>query len=252
MNSDASRCVRLRRVSDSVAGIVLDRPPVNVLRVAELEALAAAMGRVAPARAVVLSGNAAAFSAGVDVADHVPDAPRIEAMLAAMRAALRALVEVPAVTIASVRGACLGGAAELALVCDLVVVAEDARIGFPEIRLSCFPPAAAVLLPLVTGTARANDWILTGRVLSGREAFESGFAVRCFAGEHADREAERLAIEIASRSPSVLSTLLSLLRTARRRALDEDLPSAEDGYRRLAGDQQLARAVREFGSRREP
>ena len=63
-------------------------------------------------------------------------------------AVLRALVETPAVTLASVSGACLGGGAEIVAACDLVLVAEDARIGFPEIRLACFPPAAAVLLPL--------------------------------------------------------------------------------------------------------
>ncbi|HEY6148082.1 MAG TPA: enoyl-CoA hydratase/isomerase family protein, partial [Thermoanaerobaculia bacterium] len=162
MSRGGAPSVRLRRFGESVAGIVLDRPPVNVLRLAELESLAETLTRVAPARAVVLSSSGTAFSAGVDVAEHEPDPARIDAMLAAMRSALRELVGVPAVTIAAVRGACLGGAAELVLACDLAVVAEDARIGFPEIRLSCFPPAAAVLLGQAIGAARANDWILTG------------------------------------------------------------------------------------------
>ncbi len=101
------------------------------------------------------------------MAAHAPEPARIEAMLAAMRAVLAALVETPAVTLASVSGACLGGGAEIVAACDLVLVSEDARIGFPEIRLACFPPGAAVLLPLRLGEARATEWILTGQTYLG-------------------------------------------------------------------------------------
>ncbi|MGH7185431.1 MAG: enoyl-CoA hydratase-related protein, partial [Pseudomonadota bacterium] len=72
------------------------------------------------ARVLVLSGLPRAFSAGVAVEDHVPDPPAIEAMLSAMRAVLEALVSTPAVTVASVSGACLGGGAEIAAACDFV------------------------------------------------------------------------------------------------------------------------------------
>ena len=75
-------------------------------------------------------------------------------MLAAMRGVLEALIESEAVTLAAVSGACLGGGAEIVAACDIVLVAEDARIGFPEIRLACFPPGAAALLPARIGEAR--------------------------------------------------------------------------------------------------
>src|SRR5262249_61903921 len=101
-------------------------------------------------------------------ADHVPEPARIETMLSAMRGALEALVASEAVTLAAISGACLGGGAEIVSACDLVLVAEDARVGFPEIRLACFPPGAAALLPGRIGEARANEWILSGRVVSGR------------------------------------------------------------------------------------
>ena len=99
-------------------------------------------------------------------------------MLAAMRGLLAALVETPAVTVSVVSGSCLGGGAEIAAACDFVLTDDEARIGFPEIRLGCFPPAAAVLLPARVGEARAVEWILTGKTFSGREAAQAGFATR--------------------------------------------------------------------------
>jgi cyclohexa-1,5-dienecarbonyl-CoA hydratase len=231
------------------ADLSIDLPPVNVLAAAALEELGALV-RGQAERVLVLSGLPRAFSAGVSVAEHVPEAASIETMLGAMRQALSALVETPAVTIASVTGACLGGGAEIAAACDLVLVADDARVGFPEIRLACFPPGAVALLPLRIGEARAADWILTGRTLSGREAAEAGFAARSAGAGELEAETDRLAERLLSTAPAALAAARDLLRAERRRALGETLPLAEDAYRRLAGDPDLARAVEAFGKKR--
>ena len=119
-----------------------------------IQELARLVLECAGARVLVLSGLPRAFSAGVSVAEHFPDPKAIEEMLAGMRSALNALVRTPAVTVAAVSGACLGGGAELAAACDVVLTTEDSRIGFPEIRLACFPPGAAALLPVRIGGAR--------------------------------------------------------------------------------------------------
>ena len=118
-----------------------------------------------------------------------------------MRAALTALVETPAVTVAAVSGACLGGGAEIAAACDVVVAAEDARVGFPEIRLSCFPPAGVAPLPLRVGPARAAEWILSGRAVSGREAAGGGVRLRApIPPPTLEAEAERLCRELPPRA----------------------------------------------------
>ena len=207
------------------------------------------MREAGAARVLVLSGLPRAFSAGVSVAEHVPEAGRIETMLAAMRGVLEALVNAPAVTLAAVSGACLGGGAEIALACDLVLVAEDARIGFPEIQLACFPPGAAALLPVRIGEARAADWILTGRTISGKEAGQAGFASRVCPAKALAAETDRLASELLAKSPAALSAALGMLRASRRDALARLLPLAENAYRGLAGNEDLARAVEEFGKR---
>src|SRR5262249_5424418 len=179
-------------------------------------------------------------------ADHVPEPARIETMLSAMRGALEALVASEAVTLAAISGACLGGGAEIVSACDLVLVAEDARIGFPEIRLACFPPGAAALLPGRVGEARAAEWILTGRGVSGREAAEAGFASRAGPRGALSPEAERLPPPVPS-ARAALAAARDALRGSRREALRSRLPAAETAYRALAGDADLSRAVREFG-----
>jgi enoyl-CoA hydratase/carnithine racemase len=144
---------------------------------------------------------------------------------------------------------CLGGGAEIAAACDLVLCAGDARFGFPEIRLACFPPGAAALLPGRIGEARAADWILTGRTVSGREAAEAGFATRAVDPAALASETDRLSAQLLSRGAAALSAARELARTGRRRALASELPRAEEAYRALAGDAELARAVREFPGR---
>ena len=232
------------------ADLRIARPPVNVLDAESLHALARQVRAAGDARLLVLSGLAAAFSAGVDVAEHAPEPAAIDTMLAAMRDALEALVASPAITLAAGAGACLGGGAEILAACDLVLLADDARVGFPEIGLACFPPGAAVLLPSLVGQARATDWILSGRILSGREAADAGFAARAVSAARLDEETERLARQILKASPRALAAARDLLRARRRDALATGLAAAEDAYRGLAGSDDLARAVRNFGARR--
>ncbi len=226
-------------------------PPVNVLGAAALGELASRILDAPPARLLVLTGLPRAFSAGVAVADHAPEPAQIDRMLGAMREVLTALVATPAVTLAAVSGACLGGGAEIVAACDVVLVAEDARVGFPEIRLACFPPGGAALLPGRIGPARAAEWILAGEVRSGREAAEAGFASRAVPAARLASETERLADLLLETSPSALSEARELLRRGRRAALETELPAAEEAYRRLAGSDELARAVREFGKSRQ-
>lgn len=237
------------KTTAGLAELEIDIPPVNVLDLAAIEEFTALVLRAGGERVLLLRGLPRAFSAGFSIAEHVPDPESIEAMLAAMRGALNALVKTPAVTVASVSGACLGGGAELVAACDVVLVAEDARIGFPEIRLACFPPGAAALLPLRIGGPRAAEWILTGRIVSGREAVSAGFAAHAFRPEDLSAETARIVRQLVGTSAAALAGARDLLRAERRRALAEALPHAEDAYRLLAGSDDLARAVAEFPKR---
>src|SRR5437773_813432 len=117
-----------------VARISLQRPPLNVIDMAMMEELAVALSEIEgrnDVSVVLVGGVGKAFSVGVDVADHVPD--RVATMLTKFHDVVRALVGTKKVTIAEVRGHCLGGGAELAMVCDFVYTTDDVVWGFPEI-----------------------------------------------------------------------------------------------------------------------
>jgi enoyl-CoA hydratase len=152
-------------------------------------------------RAIVVGGNERAFAAGADVQELAAGTPislyenrRIDAW-DAIRAVRKPLV-------AAVSGFCLGGGCELAMLCDLIVASETARFGQPEINLGVLPGAGGTQrLTRAVGKALAMDMILTGRMLSAREALDFGLVARVVAREAWLSEAKRVAAEIASKSP---------------------------------------------------
>jgi cyclohexa-1,5-dienecarbonyl-CoA hydratase len=193
-------------VRGGVARIRLMNPPLNVLTIPMMGELRLALLEIearADVAVVVFEGDTRAFSAGVDIAAHVPEL--VGEMLASFHAVIRAVVASRKVTLAAVRGACLGGGAELALVCDLVYTARDAAWGFPEIKLACFPPVAAVALPALVGQKRAAELILTGRSISGDEAVAIGLANRSALADELDAVVERTLDELRGLSPSGLA-----------------------------------------------
>ena len=162
-----------------VARISLQNLPLNIIDIRMMEELSASLSQIesrSDVSTIILAGAGKAFSAGVDVAAHTPD--KVEEMLVKFHAAIRALVATKKVTIAAVHGHCLGGGAELTMVCDIVLTSESAKWGFPEIRLGCYPPVACAALASLVGQKRAAELILTGRTISGTEAAAIGLATR--------------------------------------------------------------------------
>lgn len=175
--SELSRLVV--EITSPVVRITLHCPPLNVIDVPMMEELAHALAEIETRPdvfVIVLSGAGKAFSAGVDVAAHTPD--KVEEMLTKFHAVIRTLVTTKKVTIAAVHGPCLGGGAELAMMCDIVYTAESAQWGFPEIKLGCYPPVACTALAALVGHKRAAELILTGCTIEGKRAAEIGLATR--------------------------------------------------------------------------
>ena len=163
-------CLRVETEND-VATITLDRPPLNVLTIAMIRELDAALDDLVAdthLKAVALRAEGRAFCAGVDVVDHGPE--RVEAMIRGFNRLVVRLREFPAPTVAVVHGAALGGGAELAIACDLVLAGASARFGQPEIKLGVFPPIAAVFFPRMMGHQQAARLLFTGVSVSADEA----------------------------------------------------------------------------------
>jgi cyclohexa-1,5-dienecarbonyl-CoA hydratase len=162
-------------ITGSVARISLNNPPLNVIDLEMIGALRehlVALEQKPNVTAIVFAGNERVFSAGMDVAALAPQT--VESTLNKFHGVVRALVATSKLTIASVRRHCLGGGAELALVCDIVYAGVDAIFGFPEIKLASFPPVAMVALSAIVGQKRAAELLFTARSLTAQEAFAMG------------------------------------------------------------------------------
>jgi cyclohexa-1,5-dienecarbonyl-CoA hydratase len=176
MNMNSNRRVAIKQ-QGMLARIVLNHPPLNVIDFEMMDELSAALQQLAQSRevsVVMLRGGERGFSAGVDVAVHTPEL--IQTMLQKFHGLIMALAKFPKITIAEVGGICLGGGAELAMVCDMAYTTPDAKWGFPEITLGCYPPVACTALAALVGQKRAAELVFTGRAFSGEEAAAWGLA----------------------------------------------------------------------------
>ncbi|HTD25035.1 MAG TPA: enoyl-CoA hydratase/isomerase family protein [Terriglobales bacterium] len=188
------------------AKITLANPPLNVIDVPMMEELAEALKQLEPqpeVSTIIFSGSEQNFSAGVDVAAHTQD--KVREMLAKFHTIIRAIVNAKKVTIAVVRGNCLGGGAELAMVCDMVFTTRDAHWAFPEIKLGCFPPVASVGLAALVGQKRAAELVLTGRQISGAEALTMGLVNAAVEGEELATVVDETLKRLSKLSPASLA-----------------------------------------------
>lgn len=158
-------------------------------------------------RAIVLGGNERAFAAGADVTELAAGTP-VSLYESRRVDAWDSIQDLRTPVVAAVSGYCLGGGCELAMLCDLIVASETARFGQPEINLGVMPGAGGTQrLTRAVGKAVAMDMILTGRMLSAREALGFGLVARVVAREAWLDEAKRVAAEIAAKGP--ISTRLA-------------------------------------------
>jgi enoyl-CoA hydratase/carnithine racemase len=185
-----------------VAEVVLNRPDkMNAMNLAMVHDLAEALDKAEAggARALLVRGEGRAFSSGRDLADADPLHEDGEAILRDIfNPLLERMATIPVPTIAAVQGACLGTGLGLALACDLVYAADDARIGSPFARIGAVLDSGAhAAFVSRVGPHRALELIYTGRLLSGREAEQWGLVNRSVAGADLLRRTRELAASIA-------------------------------------------------------
>ncbi|MFQ5902576.1 MAG: enoyl-CoA hydratase/isomerase family protein, partial [Candidatus Binatia bacterium] len=199
---------------DRTASVTLERPPLNILNLfmlRELKAVLESLGGDGTVDFLVLRGGGErAFSAGVDVKDHTRE--KVPEMLEVVHGVIRRLLTLPQITIALVRGVCLGGGCELASSCDLILASEDSSFATPEIQVGCYPPVALARFPSQLGYHRAAEMILTGRRISSQEALAIGLINRAVPANELEQALEALLEELKGKSGAVLRIALRGLR----------------------------------------
>ena len=176
-------------------------------------------------RCVVLRGAGPAFSAGMDVAVLAElSAARLRAFRRACLEAWNLAEDMPKPVVAAIHGACLGGAMELALACDLRVLADDAVMGLPETRVGLVPDVGgSSRLPQVVGLGRAKELIMTGRMVGAEEAERIGLANRVAPAARLDDATQQLVDELLACAPVAVGLAKRLLDASARPALSTTL-----------------------------
>jgi cyclohexa-1,5-dienecarbonyl-CoA hydratase len=241
-------------IGSPAARIILRNGPLNVIDIPMMEELTRALADIdarSDVSVVVIRGEGSAFSAGVDVAAHTAD--RVEEMLTKFHAVIRALLNTKKVTVAAVQGHCLGGGAELAMVCDVVYTSTSALWGFPEIKLGCYPPVACTALAALVGQKRAAELILTGRTISGTEAADIGLANHAVTDEGLQSAVEGTVRQVLSMSPSSLAITKKAIYAWDAAHFDKGLARAEKIYlEELMKTADAQEGIRAFIEKREP
>ena len=154
----------------AVARIILDSAPLNILDLDQCEELLEAIFSIRDddvARIVVIQGEGQEFCSGTDIAEHTPE--KMPKLLPRFHACLDALLSLDAITVAAVTGHCLGGGLELALACDRILMEENAKIGLPEIKLGCFPPAGWIQMLARSSVGSAVRLVCAGEITEAKK-----------------------------------------------------------------------------------
>lgn len=231
---DQRQFVRLDRLEHGIALLTLNNPPLNLNTLTTLDQLLAACREIAEdtsVRVVVVTGSGdRAFCAGSDISEFAEvRADVVPRKLARENEAFTSLEELPVPVIAALNGVTLGGGGEIALACDIRIMDETARIGFPEVKLGVFPGSGGVFrLPRVVGSALALELLYTGELIPAQEAHRIGLVNRLTPkGKALD-----VALEMAKTLSERPALALSLIKAGVRDAARQD--TAEATRRTLA------------------
>lgn len=237
-----------------MARVTLARPPLNILTLDAIETLDDVLeevGRRADVKALLITAEGRAFSAGVAVADHLGD--RAKPMLTAFHGLFRRLHALECVTVAAVQGPALGGGAELAVFCDLVIASENATFGQPEIKVGVFPPVAAVHYPARIGTARTIQLLLSGEALPARVAERIGLVDRVVAAGDLDAAVSAALATFTDKSAAILRLTKQAVRLAEGDRFNVALSALEEMYLwALMQTEDAEEGLRAFVDKRPP
>jgi len=216
-----SSLITTEQREDGITILTLNRPAKrNALNADLMEACSEAFESLAQdqtQRVIILRGEGPVFCAGLDLEEaFLPDNAERTARLVAR--VLRAVYQVPQVTIAAVQGAAIAGGAGLMSACDVVVAAQDARIGYPEVRRGLVAALVMALLHRQVRERDARELLLLGELISSDRARQMGLVNRIVPTEHLMEEAMSLARTALQGGPQ------SIAQT--KKVLDELWPSS--------------------------
>lgn len=247
--------------ADGVARIALARPDKrNAMNAQMFDELALAAERAASddhVRLVVVSGDGPSFCAGIDLAELAKlvsiDPTEIRSFVAFAQRPFRALALLPKPSIASVHGHAVGAGFQLALACDLRIVAPDVSFAMLEVGYGLIPDlGGAHRLARAVGTARAKDLVWTGRSVDAGEAAAIGLANRLALDGDLAGETDRLVQALLARAPLPQRLMKALIEQAAETPFQAELEREAEAQVTAVRSDDFREAVSAFAERRRP
>lgn len=240
--------------ADGLARIVLADPPLNILTRSMLAEVREALDGLAgepSLRALLFTARGTHFSAGADVGEHLP--PTYRELIPEFLDTALSIAAFPLPVVAAVQGRCLGGGFEIAMSADLIVAAEGASFGQPEIMLGVLPPAACALLPYLCGRGTAAEIVYTGETLSAEAALRAGLVQHVVPDDQLEEAGLQLAGRITRHSGATLRAAKRMLAPGFGPALKEALDSAGRVYtEELMETHDAIEGLKSFMEKRRP
>lgn len=242
------------RVENDVAYLNLNNPPVNIMSAAMMDHMSGLLETVAGDRslkAVAVTAAGKAFCAGADVGEHRPEHAAM--MIKSFGRLFRQLdaLEIPVVM--AVGGAAMGAGFELILMADVLLAAERAKFGQPEIRLGFFAPVGVVVLPELVGRAKAMEITCSGRAYSAGEMAAMGLVSQVIPSEDLPEALEKVLSDFRAASPLVLRLNTRTLKANRSGSFTEKMDRAEKVFlEELMTSEDPVEGIEAFYGKRAP
>jgi len=254
--SDESLVLVERDEARRVALVRLNRPKqLNALNGPTMDALCEALeglDRDEAVRVIVVTGNERAFAAGADIGEMSGASP-IDMLRTNRIAQWDRVRKITKPVIAAVAGWCLGGGCELAMALDIIIAAESARFGQPEIKIGVMPGAGGTQrLPRAIGKSKAMEMILTGEPITAAEAERIGLVSRVVTDELLVEDALALAAEIAKRAPLALRLAKESVNAAFEMSLTDGLAHERRLFYLLFSSDDQKEGMTAFLEKRDP
>lgn len=249
--------VRVTTQGEGVRVLTMDKPPVNALGKELVDALGTALSALREdqdVRCLVIRGAGKHFCAGADLKERRGmSLDQVREFVPRLAAVCRAVGALPFPTIAAVAGTAAGGGCELALACDLRVLAEDAKIGLRETALAIIPGAGGTCrLPRIAGMAAAKRWIFTAQLYTAEEARADGVADAVVPMERLDAAAYELAGTIAANGPVAVRLAKRSIEGGWDLSMDEALTLEWQCYEGVVETADREEALLAFAEKRPP
>jgi enoyl-CoA hydratase len=210
------------------------------------------MDRDESVRCIVLTGNEKAFAAGADI-QEMADATPVSMVVGQFFADWERIRRVSKPIIAAVNGYALGGGCELAMLCDMIIAADNARFGQPEVLIGVMPGAGGTQrLTRAVGKARAMELILTGKQFTAQEALNWGLINRVVPADQVLEEALNLAREIAAKPPVAVRMAKQAILKAQDLSLEHGLQFEQNAFFLLFSSEDQREGMRAFKEKRKP